>query len=75
MQRTRRAKMDQMMDELKTIDDVFNKILARWAAEDERSARLQARWERQLARWAAENERSARRAAKRTRRAAKREQT
>ena len=55
------------MDELKSIGDVYNKILARWAAEDERSARCAAKWERHLARWAAE--RSARRKAKRKRQA------
>jgi hypothetical protein len=60
--------MDQMMDEMKSID-VFKNILARWAAEDERSARCAAKWERHLARWAAEDERSARRKAKRKRQA------
>jgi hypothetical protein len=57
------------MDELKSIDDRLNKILASWATEDERSARRAAKWERHLARWAAEDERSGRRAAKRERQA------
>jgi hypothetical protein len=56
---------------LKSIDHRLNKILASWAAEDERSARCAAKWQRQrhLARWAAEDERSARRKAKRKRQA------
>ena len=70
--------MDQIMDaEMKWIDDrcqKFQKILASWAAEDERSARLAAKSdrERRSANRAAKRdreERSARRAAKRERQA------
>jgi hypothetical protein len=67
-------KLDQIMDEMKSIEDVYKKIQASWAAEDERSARLAAKSvrENRSAIRAAKRERevrSARRAAKRERQA------